>query len=534
MSRIKKYQKFLEEISIMGNPAIPEDYLKGAEQRAKEELGISGLSSGQVGGELMALSKKSQEFCKGKEKELVQLCVDFIEEQYGDILRNYEIDLDIDFVKDGRQVMNFMQKDIKQENENFRENLLEEQDQEPTEENKEKVEEELQKEFSKSKGDMDEVHKRKMANLIIQGEAKNTKPILNMPLIKDGLNRILGAEKGKEYFEICKKIIDLANKLDQLSTPEKRAEQMENNEGGFAGVSGYTWKKEKVQKPKQEEEEEEFGEFFGGDEEEFYGGDEEEFYGGDEEEFYGGDEEDYSDKPIIIKGDEFKYTPTLKARGIDFPMLLHESVKGLWEILSIGGIPEDEETADKAISQTGMSDEPEDWKYGPTIAKDLSIFVRKRLELIERKNPKVSGYKNIKEEFYRILIDKNTMSATEFLALMKGILSNSAEAERKVDSLLNKTIKRIEEWIEYWDAVEAQKQYERDMEQYRKDLEEYNRKMEIWKAQQGAKSEQKPKEVKAQNQVELSIDSILDKISRSGMDSLTQQEKEFLKSGGKK
>jgi hypothetical protein len=45
-----------------------------------------------------------------------------------------------------------------------------------------------------------EVEKRKLINLIIQGEAKNTKHILQMPEVRDGLKGILGDQKGEELF----------------------------------------------------------------------------------------------------------------------------------------------------------------------------------------------------------------------------------------------------------------------------------------------------------------------------------------------
>ena len=69
--------------------------------------------------------------------------------------------------------------------------------------------------------------------------------------------------------------------------------------------------------------------FTGGQEEEEYtdewtGGDEEEMYG--DEDIFGGMEE-----PEV----KLRYTPILRARGVDFPMLLHESVKGLFELLSL-------------------------------------------------------------------------------------------------------------------------------------------------------------------------------------------------------
>ena len=73
--------------------------------------------------------------------------------------------------------------------------------------------------------------------------------------------------------------------------------------------------------------------------------------------------------------------PVIKARGIDFPMLLHETVKGIYELLSAPGLPEEESVAQTVLMNTGLSDEPEDWKYGPRIANDFFAFLNEKSEL---------------------------------------------------------------------------------------------------------------------------------------------------------
>jgi hypothetical protein len=153
-------------------------------------------------------------------------------------------------------------------------------------------------------------------------------------------------------------------------------------------------------------------------------------------------------------------------------MLLHESVKGLFELLSLGGIPSDTRAAKVAISETGSKDEPEDWKYGPEIARDFRTFVNK--------NPKVDEYPNIKEELFKKLIDKETMPTEEFLELFRGILSNKPFARRKIDKMIDEIIESIEEM----------ERYNAEMEQYQKDLEEYNKKLAEWEEYQSSAGSQ--------------------------------------------
>jgi hypothetical protein len=154
-------------------------------------------------------------------------------------------------------------------------------------------------------------------------------------------------------------------------------------------------------------------------------------------------------------------TPIIRARGIDFPMLLHESVKGLFEILSLGGLPEDKRTAELSILNTGIEDEPEDWKYGPEIASDIRDFINL--------NDKVSKHPNVREEVYKILIDRNTMSTDDFLKLIKGILSKKEEARIKVDKIIDEAIRNISD-------------YKDSIDKYNQDMEKYNRDMEDWKS----------------------------------------------------
>ena len=451
--KIKDFEKFLEEITIKGNPAIPGEgeerdnespYLSDVEKRAKERMGITGAqSTGSLGTKLMSLLTKSNEYVKGKEKALEDLAKKVMEVNFGWILDRYSIDLDIKLFKSGGQIKKFMDESEEEENPEAEAQFIE------------VTEEDIR----------NEVHKRKIANLIIQGEAKNTKHILHSQEVKDGLNEIYGTQKAEEIFNIWDEMSKTADKLDWLIPTTSRSQMMEQNPDGLAGACGYGWKKTEKEREEIEEEEEEYTEWTGGDEEEWTGGDEEEFY----------DEEGYSD---FVAEEQFNYTPILRARGIDFPMLLHESVKGLFELLSLGGIPSDPRAAKVAISETGSKDEPEDWKYGPEIARDFRAFVNK--------NTKIQEYPNIKEELFKKLIDKETMPTDEFLELFRGILSNKPFARRKIDRMIDEIIESIEEM----------ERYNAEMEQYQKDLEEYNKQMVAWEEyQRSGGNQDEPEEI---------------------------------------
>jgi hypothetical protein len=172
--------------------------------------------------------------------------------------------------------------------------------------------------------------------------------------------------------------------------------------------------------------------------------------------------------------EELKTTPVIKAVGVDFPMLLHETVKGLYELLSAPGLPEEESVAKTVLMNTGLKDEPEDWKYGPRIAKDLSAFLNE--------NERIDEIPNLREEFFRTLLDKETMETKDFLELVKGILTKTPEARAKVDSMIDDLINDLD--------------YDNQMKKYEEEMADYERKMKEWEqSQKGGGTTEKPSEI---------------------------------------
>lgn len=383
MERNKKlndFNKFLkEEITIKGNKGIPgeEDrneprYLQDLERRGQES--IRGENPNTLMGRIMPLVGQSQGFSRGKEEELEQFAEQIIRNVYVGILDN--IDLDIKFARNGREVANFMEEE-------------EDDDQPPPPISSRDANLKL------------EVDKRKIANTITQGEAKNTKFIIEMPECRDGLVRILGERRGGEYHRILLEISRIATKLDWIIPVDAKADMMENAPEGMAGAVSIKYPKPpKEEKEKEKEEETEEPE---GEEEEL--------------EMEGGN-------------------PVIKARGIDFAMLIHEAVKGIYELIATAGIPEDPKLAGNVMLNTSsFEDEAEDFKYGPYIAADLRDFINL--------NSNIDKYPNIREHVYGKLI---RMPAAQFLAAMKGILMNTPEARKIVDDLVTSVIRELDEY----------------------------------------------------------------------------------------
>lgn len=428
---MKNFQKFLEEITVKGNPGIPgEDprergenqYLSDAERRAKQRMNIRpqdvsirtpmgvipSPKERQLGRQLMDHLQSSLGYTRNHEDELSELANRVFRNLYQELMDRYDIDLDVRIIRPGR-VKQWMDDNAQPGNPP------------PPPEFRRVTEEDIK----------NEVYKRKLANLIIQGEAKNTKHILHSDEVKAGLEEIYG-NQWRTVFDIWDEMTKAADQLDWIIPIETKKDMMERMPDGMAGACTVDWQ------PKEEDDEE-------------YKKEEE-----DDEEYTKDEDEDEG----TYEPAENEDTPIIRARGVDFPMLIHEMVKGLFELLSIPGIPEDERTANIALGNTGMADEPEDFRYGPEIAADLRDFVNL--------NPRINTHGNLREELYAFMIDKETMPTADFLKLMKGILGKTPEARVKVDELIEFLIGRITR------DKEAMDKYERDMEEYKRYKEEQN------------------------------------------------------------
>ncbi len=380
---MKNFKKFLEEVTIKGNEGIPGEkdknepgYIQSVEDRAKARMGITDRTNPhQLLPRIMQLVMKSQGLISGKQTELEQLATTVILNNYGSILQ--DVKLDIKFAKSPRSVKDFMD-DCDSETCKLPEFRT-------------INDPELKK----------EVDKRKLANIITQGEAKNTKHILNMPEVKQGIIDILGEKNGEEAFKVWNEITSIADKLDWIIPIEVKAELMEEQPEGMAGACKVDWKPKeyKPEDPNKKEEEEEDLE---------------------------GEEEETSN--------EFEIT--VKAIGVDFPMLLHEAVKGIYELITSAGIPGSEELAKKILLNTDtFEDEAEDFRYGPEVAADLRDFLNV--------NRNVDEFPNIREHVFGKMI---IMPAEQFLKLMKGILMKSPEARTQVDNIISNVIKELKDF----------------------------------------------------------------------------------------
>jgi hypothetical protein len=187
---------------------------------------------------------------------------------------------------------------------------------------------------------------------------------------------------------------------------EVQKEMWKANKDGFAGSAKVSWD-EKKENPDKEKEFVEFEDFL------------KSLENGDMEEA----EEDLSDLMGV----------SVIARGHDFAMLLHESIKGIWQLILANNIPSDEETAGIVVMNTDtLADELEDLRYGPYIAADLREFINSFKESREMEN--------LKE---RVAGELMIMDPAKFLELFRNILNGFVLGDAKALDIAKRETQKI-------------------------------------------------------------------------------------------
>jgi len=404
---MKSFLDFLkEEITIKGNTGVPGEgpegrgepsYLRGIEDEGRRK---GQGNPNQIGGRMMQLVDSNKSLIRGKESEIEKFAEELIKSVYSGFMDNVELDLQI--VRDGMAVKEFM----------------DEEDEKKEERNKKEKEEKKENPQNSTRKSNDsnlrlEIDKRKLANAITQGESKNTKEVIRMPECLDGLKRILGDRNGEQLHRQLLEITELADKMDWIIPVQAKADMMERHPEGMAGACSVDWKNE--DKDEKEENQDAAQNVL------------DELQNKEE----GDDLNEMSDEleEIMSSG-----KPVIRARGIDFVMLIHETVKGIYELITSRGIPEDSELASNVFLNTEtFEDEAEDFRYGPQIASDLRDFIND--------NRKTDRYPNVREFVFGKMMES---PAEDFLKLIKGILMKTPEARTQVDRLIDEVIEELE------------------------------------------------------------------------------------------
>lgn len=386
---IKSFEQYLNEASLGGNPGIPGEggrpgsYRRETEIYSKEQVRELERRYGPKMGQLPMLAGKLKSLQSGHEKDLEKLAEKAVRILYGRIIE--DVTLDIKFPED-REIPDMM-KDVPSKS--------------PEKPEIPEIEE------LKDKDIISEIQKRKIINNITQGEAVNSKKALNLPEVVDGMKKIMGEEKAKEYIKTLNEVTDIAQAFYWIIPVEVQENMWRTNKSGMSGSVKVDWEE------KDQEDEDLAKKILD-------------------------DINKEGDLPKETEDLFYETQPTIHARGMDFAMLVHESVKGVYELIAAIAIPGEEEVAGIVLMNTdSLADEIEDLRYGPKIASDIRDYLN---TFIEVRNDEVP---NLREHVMGKLY---IMDAPEFLDVILSILNKDDRHRRTIEVLINDIIQEIRDF----------------------------------------------------------------------------------------
>ena len=119
--------------------------------------------------------------------------------------------------------------------------------------------------------------------------------------------------------------------------------------------------------------------------------------------------------------------PTVKARGLFFPILIHELIKGTMEVLGTQGLPDDPKQAEMVMASTDtLANEVWDLRLGPVIWEKFLTAYPERLFDEDKKF--IQSY---------LFARFSALSSDEFFNLAKMILRGDAKATSILDKMVN-------------------------------------------------------------------------------------------------
>ena len=503
---MKTFGEFLkEEVDLRGSKVVPSDFMSKSEEEARQSLGVALDDERQMGriwpefeqnmmqsNQLLRTGQDGRELNPEQLEERITrlevLAETVVREEFGDILDTAikPIELNIKLVRQGsvaNQISDI--RNVPQRAEQPSEEQQEEQDKKD-EEKREKEEEERSEEEKAQHAEEGEevpgtnlslaIDKKKLLNMITQAAGKSTKDIIRVSeTVEEELTQIFGERQGKQILDKWVRMSDLADKMDWVIPINRKSEMMKNMPQGMAGACQVIW------------------------------------------ESHSGSEYNMS---LLLEKEATKII--IKSAGIDFPMLIHETIKGIYLFLQSGAVKKDKETA-KIIKKATSSfmDEAQDFRYGPPALEMLVKFVNKF--------PESSEYKRLDTRVFTILAydkerakDEAKESSPEF----KQYLEKRADICR-TDDQFSEIMKSLFSTFDLegpqfvlnedkFNDSHAKDEISKIIKYIVDDIEDYKREIEEWEREQ--KERQEEESWKAQSQeIEPEEESDIDKLVRQSL-----------------
>ena len=119
--------------------------------------------------------------------------------------------------------------------------------------------------------------------------------------------------------------------------------------------------------------------------------------------------------------------PTIKARGLFFPVLIHELIKGVMEVFGTHGLPDDPKSQQMIMGSTDtLPNEIWDLRLGPVIwEKFTSVYP---MELFDDDKKHIQHY---------LFARFSALNTQEFFDVAKKILSGSPQGQKFIQDMVN-------------------------------------------------------------------------------------------------
>ncbi len=502
---MKTFGQFLkEEVDLTGNKGIPSDFMSKSEEEARRSLGVRPDDErGEMpriwpefeqnmmqSNQLLRIDQNGRELNREQLEERIKsleiLAETIVREEFGDILDTAikPIELNIKLVQQGsvsNQISDI--RNVPQRAQQPTEEQQEEQDKRDEEKRKEEEENRTEEEKAEHAEQGEEVpgtnlalaiDKKKLLNMITQAAGKATKDIIRFSeTVEQELAQIFGERQGKQILDCWVRMSDLADKMDWVIPINRKSEMMKNMPQGMAGACQVIWESQS-------------GNFY--------------------------------QMSLILEKEATKII--IKSVGIDFPMLIHETIKGIYLFLQSGAVKKDKETA-KIIKKatSSFSDEAQDFRYGPPALEMLVKFVNKFSESNE--------YKRLDTRVFTILAydkERAMIEAKESKQEWKQFLQKRADVVRTDDQFLE-IMKSLfstfdlqgSEFVlneERFNNSHAKSEIQKIITYIVDDIEEYKREIEEWEREQRERQEEESWKAKSKEETEPEEESDIDRLVR--------------------
>jgi len=495
----KKFKKFLEEVDLTAytggepdNPGLPKEFFSSLNEPSTSKS-VSGYAASEL--TYKGLENKKDEI----NTSLEEVAKEVIKEYYSDFFTQKNISLDVK-ISSGVDIQNFydQNKTVKEADFDYIKNLNDDiedideiDDIEQVDDYDDEVidDEEFDDDIKFDESLVNEnkltklaIHKMKIINNIVQGEGLNTKALINQPSTKD-------------------KLIELYKKYESETSATNRVVSLIQIWNDFANhMKRVDWERGDISRPNSLP----FGSAYGACAVDI---------GQDKPKLIDNNPSSTQDDDIVFESlilESSKPQITIKSRGIDFAMLLHETVKGVYSLAYSNAFKDEDLVKKLAIATGGIADETQDFKYGPIIAEDLMNFVNDSIDK-NKNNIEIEKYASIRLYTYRFLCE---LESEEFLKVFKGILYKATKtrlekrhknkdfvisedtedyilySENKVNNIVNQVISKLIN-------KENKKQ---EKENRKKEWDEYQRQLKEWDEYQKNKKTSTPSKIEVEEE----------------------------------